>query len=323
MVNAIHFANYRNFADFHMDGLQRVNLIVGNSNVGKTGLLEGLVILWGNEEQYQALPNTFRMSIGGKNTEKDNYWSWLFPEKNLNTQIVLKSEMEGHDGVEVVLSGRMFSNASYPLRIGQVFNHDRTASHGINYVSHIKLAVLPVGMGDYQSQVNQFNELAQKNKGKEQLIDALRIIEPRLQGLEYLKLPNSEHAMVYADIGLEYKVPTTQFGHGFTRSMETLTHLILSGSEIMIADEIENGIHYSALEPVWTAIINYAVKNNTQVFATTHSRECIAAAHQAMLKQATYELNVIRLQNEDGQVVAINHNQDDIETALDLGLGLR
>ena len=42
-----------------------------------------------------------------------------------------------------------------------------------------------------------------------------------------------------------------------------------------------------------------------------------------MLKQATYELNVIRLQNEDGQVVAINHNQDDIETALDLGLGLR
>ena len=58
-------SNYRNFADFHMDGLQRVNLIVGNSNVGKTGLLEGLVILWGTDEHYQALPTTLRMYHGG------------------------------------------------------------------------------------------------------------------------------------------------------------------------------------------------------------------------------------------------------------------
>ena len=313
MVNAIHFANYRNFADFHMDGLQRVNLIVGNSNVGKTGLLEGLVILWGTDEQYQALPTTFRMSHGGSDSYKENYWNWLFPEKRTKTNLVLTSQNKERLQVSV--------NSS---NLQRMTPHKLNRGETVRYSSNGKiLEVMPIGMGDYLRQVNQFNELAQKNKGKEQLIEALQIIEPRLQGLEYLKLPTSDQAMIYADIGLEYKIPTTQFGHGFTRAMEMLSHLILSNAKVLIADEIENGIHYSALEPVWTAIINYAVKNNTQVFASTHSRECIAAAHQAMLKQATYELNVIRLQNEDGQVVAINHNQDDIETALDLGLGLR
>lgn len=313
MVNAIHFANYRNFADFHMDGLQRVNLIVGNSNVGKTGLLEGLVILWGTDEQYQALPTTFRMSHGGSDSYKENYWNWLFPEKSSKMTIEVASKSDA-TSLRRSINGSLLRKKS--TRLSNGLSISELPDENI-------LAILPVGMGDYQHQVNQFNELAQKNKGKEQLIEALQIIEPRLQGLEYLKLPTSDQAMIYADIGLEYKIPTTQFGHGFTRAMEMLSHLILSNAEVLIADEIENGIHYSALEPVWTAIINYAVKNNTQVFATTHSRECIAAAHQAMLKQATYELNVIRLQNEDGQVVAINHNQDDIETALDLGLGLR
>jgi hypothetical protein len=178
-------------------------------------------------------------------------------------------------------------------------------------------------MGNYQQQIDQFNELSQKNMGKEQLIKSLQIIEPRLKGLDYLKLPRSDHAMIYADIGLAYKIPTTQFGHGFTRSMEMLTQLILSNAQVMIADEIENGIHYGSLESVWKAIISYAMQNNIQIFATTHSRECISAAHQAMLEQDSYSLNVIRLQNQNDQVVAINHSQEDIEAALSMGMPLR
>lgn len=313
MVNAIRFKNYRNFADFHMTELQRVNLIVGDSNVGKTGLLEGLVVLWGTEKQYQALPNTFRMSCGGSEALQENYWKWLFPEKHFSEPASFSSQSD-NEALNILLMPRDFSRKKAPLK---AFANNALIS-GDNILS-----ILPVGMGDYQNQINQFNELAQKNKGKEQLIEALQIIEPRLQGMEYLKLPSSDQAMIYADIGLDYKIPTTQFGHGFTRSMEVLSHLILSGSEIMIADEIENGIHYSALESVWAAMIHYAVKSDTQIFATTHSRECIAAAHQAMLQQDKYELNVVRLQNEEGQVFAINHQQDDIETALDLGLALR
>ncbi|PWQ96886.1 AAA family ATPase [Leucothrix pacifica] len=309
LVQSVHFSNYRNFTDFTMDGLQRINLIVGDSNVGKTGLLEGLVTLWGNEEQFKALPNTFRMSYGDYTTSLDSFWSWLHPQRNHSLTMILRSTD--------------IDNLMRAVRYEDHVRYDRDSVERSLQKTPYKINILPIGIGNYEFQVDLFNQLANTKNGKESLVSSLQVIEPRLKGLDYLKLPSSNHAMVYADVDLDYKIPTTQFGHGFTRSMEMLSNLILSGSDIMIADEIENGIHYSALGSVWKAIIDYAVKNDVQVFATTHSRECIAAAHEAMSEQENYELNVIRLQNRKGEVVAINHNKEDIETAFDLGLPLR
>lgn len=328
LVESVHFSNYRNFSDFTMGGLQRVNLIVGDSNVGKTGLLEGLVTLWGDDKQFKSLPNTFRMNYGDSSTSLENYWSWFYPEKNQSLDIKLAS---------------FFTSSKHEVYVDKVFKRtiksapDITVKYtdgvphqvwGPSQLVHFngfpyKINVLPIGIGDYQVQIDLFNKLSQKKGGEDQLVESLNVIESRLKGLRYLKVPPSNQAMVYADVGLDYKIPTTQFGHGFTRSMEMLSNLILSGSDIMIADEIENGIHYSALGSVWKAIIDYAAKNDVQIFATTHSRECIAAAHEAMQAQERYELNVIRLQNRKGEVVAINHSKEDIETAFDLGLPLR
>ena len=319
LVDSVHFQNYRNFTDFHLDGLKHINLIVGDSNVGKTGLLEGLVALWGNDKQFEKLPDTFRMSHGGNQSFLENYWQWFFPEKKVTSPVRFLAKSINSNTHIVNIP----SNSLKALPIKRYTDETKFRGRPQEYRPLTNLIILPVGMGNYQQQIDQFNELAQKNKGKESLIAALQIIEPRLTGLEYLKLPTSDQAMIYADIGLEYKIPTTQFGHGFTRSMEMLTQLILSDAEVMIADEIENGIHYGSLEAVWQAIISYAMQNNIQVFATTHSRECVAAAHSAMQQQDEYSLNVIRLQNKKEEVVAINHYQEEIEVVFEMGLPLR
>lgn len=326
LASQIGFKNYRNFNDFQLTDLQQVNLIVGDSNVGKTGLLEGLVSLWGNSAQFGTLPDTFRMQLSGNQSVVENYWQWFFPEKQLEGEIQFVAKYAASSGNKFFEV--QFKNDSLktfpPKRRYKKYFAPTTWRMQDYKPSEPRLIILPVGMGNYQYQVDRFNELALKNNGKEQLVEAMRIIEPRLRGLEYLKLPSSSQAMVYADIGMEYKIPTTQFGHGFTRSMEMLTQLILSQADIMIADEIENGIHYGSLEPVWKAIISHAMKNGIQVFATTHSRECLAAAHAAMLEQDEYSLNVIRLQNnKEGEVVAINHDQEAIEAALAMGMPLR
>ncbi|PWQ97322.1 AAA family ATPase [Leucothrix arctica] len=333
LVDSVQFKNYRNFTDFEMKDLKRVNLIVGDSNVGKTGLLEGLVTLWGDEQQFKALPNTFRMNYGNDITTKENFWSWLYPEKNKSLSVELASHYIGSQDHEVhrvrfrddftrykeYVTPEKITNAGsgrfnvVPAKVYEEYFHR----------DFLKINILPIGIGDYEKQKSLFNKVSLMKNGESQLIDSLSVIEPRLNGLRYLEAPPSTQPMVYADVGLDYKIPTTQFGHGFTRSMEMLSNLILSGSDIMIADEIENGIHYSALGSVWKAIIDYAVKNDVQVFATTHSRECIAAAHEAMEAQDNYELNVIRLQNRKGEVVAINHDEEDIKTAFDLNLPLR
>src|ERR1035438_4133687 len=45
MIKSIHIQGYRGFIDFEMSGLQRVNLLVGTNNSGKTSALESLFLL--------------------------------------------------------------------------------------------------------------------------------------------------------------------------------------------------------------------------------------------------------------------------------------
>jgi len=44
-----------------------------------------------------------------------------------------------------------------------------------------------------------------------------------------------------------------------------------------VIDEIENGLGYLSQRKLWEAIFTWAQKLNIQVFASTHSMECIRA----------------------------------------------
>src|SRR5438270_11166835 len=45
MISSIKITGYRGFSDFEMSGLERVNLLVGTNNSGKTSALEAIFLL--------------------------------------------------------------------------------------------------------------------------------------------------------------------------------------------------------------------------------------------------------------------------------------
>ncbi len=110
--------------------------------------------------------------------------------------------------------------------------------------------------------------------------DTLKLVEPRLQRLVAVPLSNGP-TLLYADVGAERILPVALMGGGFVRLMEmTLTFAEASNGSILI-DEIENGLHHAVLYDVWNVINQLSRRFNVQVFATTHSYECIKAAHAA------------------------------------------
>ncbi|MBO8144399.1 MAG: AAA family ATPase [Thermodesulfobacterium sp.] len=44
MLHKIELKNFKNFLEFRLDKFAQINLIVGKNNVGKTNLLESLLI---------------------------------------------------------------------------------------------------------------------------------------------------------------------------------------------------------------------------------------------------------------------------------------
>jgi AAA15 family ATPase/GTPase len=85
---------------------------------------------------------------------------------------------------------------------------------------------------------------------------------------------------------------------------------------VVLIDEIENGLHYSVLKEVWQAIAQTARQSDVQVFATTHSWECLRWAHEAFSESKEYDLRVFRLDRADGSVSVASYDRERIESAL-------
>ena len=88
--------------------------------------------------------------------------------------------------------------------------------------------------------------------------------------------------MIWGDIGLPELVPLPAMGEGMTQIAWLVLAIASMPDGVVLVDEIENGIHHSVLPDVWRAIDEAAKQFHTQIFATTHSFECVMAAHESL-----------------------------------------
>ena len=140
---------------------------------------------------------------------------------------------------------------------------------------------------------------------KKLVIDLLQRIDPRLIGIDAVA-PDGEHR-VYVELNDGHVLPLSQLGHGFAKLFELYAGLVVSDSKLALIDEIENGIHYSALPTVFQGIRALAESNGVQSIITTHSLEAIKAACE-VFKDKPEDFQLIRLErtNDDNiRAVAI------------------
>ena len=107
------------------------------------------------------------------------------------------------------------------------------------------------------------------------------------------------------------------------RLAELAVNITNAPGGFVLVDEIENGFHHSVMSKVWKAIALAAKQSNTQVFATTHSWECIKAAHEAFASEETYDFRLHRLGWLKGEVKAVTYNQGVLAASLKHELEVR
>ncbi|MCA1625093.1 MAG: AAA family ATPase [Acidobacteria bacterium] len=110
------------------------------------------------------------------------------------------------------------------------------------------------------------------------------------------------------------RVPLKSFGEGLARLLGLSLSFVQCEHGILLIDEIESGLHYSVLPDVWKLIFKTAKDLNVQVFATTHSFDCIEAFAQASIEDKESEGNLIRLENKNGAIKAVTFSENELET---------
>jgi ABC-type glutathione transport system ATPase component len=168
--------------------------------------------------------------------------------------------------------------------------------------------------------VRFFGEL-EASKRQEEILPSLQILEPRLHKLSLV--PLAGETVIHGDIGLPRLVPVPFMGEGMRRLLTVLLAIANARGGVVLIDEIENGLHYSVQKQVWQAIAHAARQSDVQVFATTHSYECINAAHEAFASSEPYDFTLHRLDRVNDTIEAVRYDRDTMEYALEMSHEVR
>lgn len=311
MLNDIHIQNFRGFADLKLEGLSRVNLVVGKNNAGKTSLLEALAIASNPDDVLDKLLGMFRHSA--KAVEKKFYPQLIRANEE---SAVIGTRIEGNCA-QIVISRQRHDQGSFPRNGGGGENWswsiEPTPSIFYNksnpYPNDFIVSSISIDQRSPDSIIETFADAIRSPEGERRLENLLQSIDNRIKSFR-LDYANSTPYIV-VDIGLKERIPLTQAGQGVCRLVSIFAELLGQKPQVLFIDEIENGIHYTALPQLWQGIAEAAEQLNVQVFATTHSGECLRAAHEVFSQRPDYGLSVIQLyaleDGTDGRVLDQKH----------------
>lgn len=363
MYESFSILRFRGLNRCNIKGMQRVTLITGKNNAGKTAVLESMFIHAGSHNPNLLIVvnalrglNKFRVD---PSPGSDSPWISVFAGYDDTQPIKLVGEVRtkpGHTETKTMqispvrnhteLSGMSSAARNLPVTneglsskvLKLEFSEGRKAKSSKNflYFDGTQQVIFPQPpLVKYQARIvsprhketaeDQANLLAkfQIHGHMPQLLDAIRVIEPRLKSLELVF--NGEPTL-HGDIGLAERrlIPLAIMGDGVTRVASLVMSIGTSPGGVVFIDDIDTGIHHSVMEKLWVAIFRAAETFDVQVVATTHSEECLKSAMAAATEEGKKaELSLIRLERQGDEVKSFTYDADDIEIAFSSGLEVR
>ncbi|MGH7451085.1 MAG: AAA family ATPase [bacterium] len=156
---------------------------------------------------------------------------------------------------------------------------------------------------------------------QDEILPTLKLLEPRLRRLAVLVTGGVP--IVNGDIGVGRLIPLPLMGEGIGRLLSLALVIFDSPRGVVLIDEIENGLHYSAMVDVWKAIAEATRRSEAQIFATTHSWECIKAAHEAFTASGIYDFRLHRLDRAKDKILVVTYDQEMLDAAMVTDLEVR
>ena len=118
-------------------------------------------------------------------------------------------------------------------------------------------------------------------EGREsEVIGAMQLLEPELDSIHFL---TSDAPRMYSDRagvllgfrGAGRRTPMGSYGDGMRRLLALSLSLIRTAKGFLLIDEIDTGLHWTVMEGMWRLVVETARQSSIQVFATTHSLDCL------------------------------------------------
>ncbi|MBE2200026.1 MAG: AAA family ATPase [Anaerolinea sp.] len=324
MLENLHIQNFRLFRNFKIENLARVNLIVGKNNVGKSSLLEAVNLLvrqYDSNELRETVLNMLKQR--GETLERDRIYllQHLFFGHKFETATPISLESNGFglhiqaqpDQNQLVITPKI----SQEIQIKGV-NADGYFKAGAEPVyppaiKSINIQHITTGSSD-KYRLRWLWDQIQLTLKEDDVVRLLQVMDSRVERIAFratdpealVKLENSA------------PLPLGNLGDGMSHLLSIAIALVTAADGYLLVDEIDTGLHYRTITDMWQVVMATAVRHNVQIFATTHSWDCIRSFAEALDTQ-TDDQNIgklFRLERRGANIVAVEYTADDLAVVI-------
>lgn len=344
MFNKIEIERFRGIRHADIEGFKQINLFFGKNNCGKSSLLESLFLASGVsnpllpiyvnfmrgygksrlsdlELEFYNLDSTQPIHIKLENEEKRDLRITLFEQNQNSVSLkaddanILSNVDEGKYGLkfDFAVNGNTFGSE---LRFDPANSEDATRVIPKDYEEPLRCTYLNPKY-DFSASVIGLKNILQ-NKDEHFIIEGLQLIEPRVK--DFVFTDNE----VLVDIGLAKRIPVNMMGDGARKIVSLLTAVYDCKDGALLVDEISNGFHYSVMCDLWKVLIDAAVKNNTQLFITTHDTDSIKGLRDAALDKYNNLVAAFKLlRTPDDELKAYHYSLESLDYSINQEIEVR
>jgi len=312
----IEIRNFRGIDHLEIDDFSRVNVFLGQNNSGKSSVLECLLLMMGMSNP--DLPQTIN-SIRSRNYSSFADLGYMFHNCDIKVKPEMSSELfdSTKRHLSLVLTYVFDGQSQQDLQNGQIptsetktflntlkmlfdveSGHEKSThecSLTVNQQGLISGKKLAGGYLEKNSVAfissdlaagNPANDLVElaKRRLKDSVTEQLKHFDSRITTLEIL------NNVAYVGLeGIDQLLAVNMQGDGLRRYLNIVAASANPMNNILLIDEIENGLHYSAYKKLWEAIFALATTTNKQVFITTHSKETLSRLNEMLEEHPEYQ----------------------------------
>jgi len=148
------------------------------------------------------------------------------------------------------------------------------------------------------------------------VVDAMRLLDPEIERLAVLNPIGYGDGRTRAGVlvkrrGSDQRVPLGSMGDGMWRMLSLAMALATARGGTLLVDEIDTGLHYTVMADMWRLLTETAERLDVQVFATTHSFDCVHSLASVCrdVPGAAGRVSIQRIEPERGTAIAFSERE--------------
>src|SRR5215213_1039127 len=306
MISNLTIKGFRAFREMRVDPLARVNLFVGPNNAGKSTILEAVELLSagspGSLLNILGRRREEMLNEGEEGAELDPRHLFCGHAPVLGSTFRIEQSGKNRRWVECMLAN-VPTSASHPLgKILEfagikefkalVFSSDRSvpvnlplSREGGLSESLIEQIPFPSSSGPVKfvgteapdlfllGQLWDDIVLTPEESG---VVEAMGLINSKVERIAFVGENRREARKAFIRLaGSETRIPLGTIGDGLKHLVSLSLHLLSARGGFLLVDEIDTGLHHTVMSNMWKLVIETAERLDVQVFATTHSLDCV------------------------------------------------